>query len=133
MVSCSAKRSAEQIYSRTMCEFATELPISRDECRFPLLDFPGVAGPQQLGQVARPLFLDHLSYLLVDHVFIARQVVPGPENTDGRRESRSSLHMRKKERIGRTRVVRVVNHKVGFRNAVAELDNFDVAVELAAD
>ena len=66
--------------------------------------------------------MNHFLHLLADHIFITRQVVPGAEHADGSGEAGAMFHMRKQERIGRTRMVSVMNHKIGFGDAVAKRD-----------
>ena len=72
-------------------------------------------------------------HLIVDDVFVARQIVPGAQNADGSGEAGACLHVRKQESVGGPRVVRVMNDQVGFRDAIAERHDFDVAIGLAAD
>src|SRR5262249_15706553 len=77
-----------------------------------LLHFPDVAAAQQLVQVSGPFLLDDVVHLLVHDVLITRQVVPSAEQSDGRRETGPPLHVRKQERVGRPRMVRVVHNQI---------------------
>src|SRR6202050_399780 len=107
--------------------------VSQQEYAGGLADFPGVAGVQELTEVARTAFGDHVFDLLIHYVFVAREVVPGAEDSDGRRETRAKLHVREQEGVRGPRVVRVVDNQVGLSDAVAELHDFDVTIGFAAD
>jgi hypothetical protein len=98
-----------------------------------LLNFPDVAAAEEFVEVSGAFLLDDAGDLVVDHVFIARQVVPGAQNSDGSGEAGAALHVGEQESVGGTRVMGVVDDEVGLRDAVAEGDDFDVAVGLAAD
>src|SRR5258708_10379715 len=98
-----------------------------------LLYFPGVARAKKLGEVAATALGDDVFDLLVHHVFVARHIAPRAENSDGRGEIRAVLHVRELEGVCRTRMVRVVNDQIRLGDAVAELDDFDVAVRFPAD
>src|SRR6266852_9069805 len=105
-----------------------------DHCRVAwLFYFPDVAGAEQFCEVARALFGGDFVELVVDDVFEAREVVPGAEDADRCRKSGAIFHMRKQEGVGRTRVMRVVDDEIGFADAIAECDDFDVAIILAAN
>src|SRR5262245_14771488 len=97
------------------------------------LNSPGVASAQEFSKVAAAALRLHIGNLLVDDVFVAGKIVPGTENADGSGEAFAVLHMGEQKRVRGTRMMRVVNDQVGFGDAVAELDYFDVAVRLAAD
>src|SRR4030095_1685843 len=71
--------------------------------------------------------------LLVDDVFVTRQIVPGAEDADGGGEDFAVLHVREEESVRGTRVVCVVDDQIGFGGAVAELDDLDVAIGFAAN
>ena len=86
-----------------------------------------------LAKIARAFFLYDFLHLLVDHIFVARQIVPGAQNADRSGEAGASFHVRKQESVGGPRVMSIVNDQVGFRDAIAELHDFDVAIGLAAD
>src|SRR5271169_3755871 len=62
-----------------------------------LLHFPGVAGAEKFIQTPWTFLCDHFLNLLVDDVFVARQIVPGTENADGSGESRAMFHVREQE------------------------------------
>ena len=62
---------------------------------------------------------------LVDHVFVARNVAPGAQHSNGSGESGALLHVREEERVGGARVMLVVHEKIFFGDAVAELDDFE--------
>src|SRR5437773_6710 len=98
-----------------------------------LLYFPGVAGAQQLPKVAGAALGDDVLDLLVHDVFVARKIIPGPENADRGGEAWPVLHVREQEGVRRTRVVRVVHREIALCNAVAELDDFNVPIRLPAD
>src|SRR5260221_5725583 len=100
---------------------------------FTLLYFPDVAAAEQLVEVSGAFLLDDAGDLFVDHVFVAREVVPGAQNADGGREAGAVLHMGEQEGVGRARVVRIVDDQVGFGDAVAEGHDFDVTIRLAAN
>src|SRR5260370_32541942 len=98
-----------------------------------LLYFPGVARPKKLTEVAGTALGEDVLDLLVHHVFVAGKIVPSAKNADRRGEARPVLHVRKQEGVGSPRVVRVVHHEIALRNAVAELDDFNVAIRFTAD
>src|SRR4029077_20549479 len=52
---------------------------------------------------------------------------------DGGGEAGPVLHVGEQESVRGARVVRVVDDEIGFGNAVAELDDFDVTVGFAAN
>src|SRR5204863_10155788 len=71
--------------------------------------------------------------LLVHDVFVTRDLVPGTEHADGSGEAFAMFHVREEKSVGRARMMRVVDEKVGFGDAVAELNDFDVTVGFATD
>ncbi len=98
-----------------------------------LANLPGVAGAEKFGEIAGAALGDDVFDLVVHDVFVAREVVPGAQNADGGGEAGAMLHVREQESVRGARVVRVMDDEVGFGNAVAELDDFDVAVGFAAN
>lgn len=100
---------------------------------WPLLHFPSVTCAQQRSQIASAFFLDDFRYLLVDYVFIARQVVPSAQDSDGCGEAGAPFHVRKQEGVGGTVMVGVMNDKIRFGDTVAQRDDFNVAITLAAN
>ena len=58
-----------------------------------LLHFPDIAATKQFVEVSRTLLLDDASDLVVDHVFVAGQVVPSAQNADGSGESGAAFHV----------------------------------------
>ena len=98
-----------------------------------LLHFPGVAGAQKLAEVAGATLGDDVFDLLIHQVFIARHVAPRTKNTDGRWEIRAVLHMGELKSVRWPRMVFVVNDQVRLRDAVAELNDFDVAIRFPAN
>lgn len=79
-----------------------------------------------------PLFLRDFHDLIVDDVLLARQIVPGAEDVSGSEDAGAVLHVREQEGVVRPQVMRVVDEEIGFGDTVAELDDFDVVVGLAA-
>src|ERR1700730_1595672 len=100
---------------------------------WPLLHFPGVAGVKQLVEITGAALGDYVFNLLVHDVLIARQIIPRAENAQGRGESWAVLHVGEQKSVGRPGMVRVMHDEVGFGDAVAEWDDFNVAVGLPAD
>src|SRR5713226_9268289 len=98
-----------------------------------LLYFPSVAGAKEFAEVAAAALGDNVFDLLVHHVFVAREIVPGAKNADGRWEARPMLHVREQEGVGRPRVVRVMHHEIALRETIAERHDFNVAVRFPAD
>src|SRR5271156_21971 len=82
-----------------------------------LLYFPGVAGLEELVEVAGAALGDYVLKLLGHYVFVAGEVVPGAEDADGSRESGPVLHVREQEGVGGPGVVRVVYDEIGFADA----------------
>ena len=74
-----------------------------------LLYFPDVAGTKEFVEIAGTFFGDDVAHLLVNHVFIAGQVIPSAENADGGGETGAVLHVRKQEGVGRAGVMGVVD------------------------
>src|ERR1700682_3963091 len=70
--------------------------------------FPGIAGMQEFVQVARATLGNYVFDLLIHHVLIAGQVVPGAKHADGCWESGTMLHVRKQEGVRRPGMMRVV-------------------------
>ncbi len=66
------------------------------------------------------------SNLVVDQVFVARDVVPGAEDADGSGEAGQLLHLRQQESVGRVRMLFVVDEQIALGDAVAELHDFEV-------
>src|ERR1700737_628578 len=97
------------------------------------LNFPSIASVEKFVEVTSATLGDDIFDLLIHHVFVTRQVVPGTQHADRSWETRAVFHMREEESVGWTRVMRVMNHEVRFRDAVAELDDLNVAVGLAAN
>ena len=93
-----------------------------------LFYFPGVAGVQEVFEAANTLFGDHVGELLVDDVLEARGIGPSAENSDGSGESGAVGHGGKKEGVMGARVMDVVNEEIAFGDAVAQLDDFQIAV-----
>ena len=108
-------------------------PIRVPGKRLAGFDPPGIAAAQELGEVADATFGLDVADLLVDDVFVARKIVPGAEDADGSWEAFAMLHVGEKECVGGARVMGVVDDEVGFGDAVAQLDDFDVAIGLAAN
>src|SRR6266850_1185105 len=98
-----------------------------------LLHFPGVAGAKQLGEVARTAFGDDGLDLFIHDVFVAGNITPGAEDADGRGEIWAAFHVGELEGVGGKRVMRVVDDGIGFGDAVAKLDYFDVAIRFPTD
>src|SRR5437879_12147291 len=98
-----------------------------------LLYFPGVAGAQEFAEVAGAALGNNVFDLLIHQVFIARHVAPRTKNTDGSWEIRPVLHVGELKGICRPRMMRIVNDQVRLRDAIAELNHFDVAVRFPAD
>ena len=67
----------------------------RADFRDCLLDFPGVAGVEEFVEIAGAALGDYVFDLLVHHVFVAGQIIPGAENADRCREAGAMLHVRK--------------------------------------
>ena len=83
------------------------------------LNFPDVAATEEFVEVPGAFLLDDAGDLVVDHVFVARQIVPGAQNADGSWETGTAFHVREQESVGRARVMRVVDDEVGFGDAIA--------------
>ena len=81
---------------------------------------------KEFRQVALAALGLHVANLLGDHVFVARNVVPGTQNADGSGEAGALFHVREQEGIGGPRMVLVVDEQIFFGDAVAELDDFEV-------
>src|SRR5258708_34605077 len=100
---------------------------------FTLLYFPDVAAPEQLVEVSGAFLLDDAGDLFVDHVFVAREVVPGAQNADGGREAGAALNMGEPEGVGPARVLRTGADQVGSGSAGAQGSDFGVPVSAGAD
>jgi hypothetical protein len=98
-----------------------------------LFHFPGIAGAQELAQVAGTSLRDDSLNLLIHHVFVARHVIPRAEDSDGRGEIRAMLHVRELEGIGRPGMVNIMNDQIGLGDAVSELHDFDVTIRFPSD
>ena len=98
-----------------------------------LFHFPGIAGAKKFRQIASAPLGDNIVYLLIHYVFIARHVTPGAEDADGRRKVRAVLHVRELESVRGTGMVGIVNDQIRLGDAVAELDDFEVAIGFPAD
>src|SRR6266852_6240001 len=98
-----------------------------------LFYFPDVAGAEELFQVAWAFFGGDFVKLVVDDVLEAGQIIPGAQYAYRCRKSGTIFHMRKQERVGGPRVMRVMDHQIGFADAIAECDDFDVAITLATN
>ena len=98
-----------------------------------LLYFPGVTRAEEFGKIAWAALGDDVLDLLVHHIFVAREIIPRAKNADRSGEARAVLHVREQEGVGGPRVMRVVDHEIALGDAVAELDNFDVAIGFSAD
>src|SRR5437879_9988043 len=79
-------------------------------------NFPSIAGVQELVQIARAALGNYIFDLLVHHVFITWQIVPGTKHADRGGEARPMLHMREQKGVGRPRMMRIVDNQVGFCN-----------------
>src|SRR5437870_2289946 len=77
-------------------------------------DAPSVAAAQQLCEVSRTTLGSNIGDLLVDYVFVARQISPRAQNADRSWKAFAVFHVRQLERIERARMMRVVDHKVSF-------------------
>ena len=73
--------------SGTACRAPTEENIALGA------DFPGVAGAEELGQVAFAFFGLDVANLLSDYVFVARNVVPGAQDADGGGKAGAMFHV----------------------------------------
>ena len=71
--------------------------------------FPGVAGAEELGEIAFAFFLLDVGDLLVDQIFVLRDVLDGAENADGGGESGHGVHAGDGEGVDRIFVVLVVD------------------------
>src|ERR1700722_16153237 len=98
-----------------------------------LFHFPGVACAKKFREIAGASLCNNVLDLLVHDVFIAGKIIPRTKHADRRWETRPMLHVRKEERVRSAWMMCVVDDEVGFGNAVAELDDFDVAVGLATN
>ena len=56
--------------------------------------FPSVAGAQELGKVPGAALGNYVLDLLVHHVFVAREIIPGAQNADRSGEAGPVLHVR---------------------------------------
>src|SRR5258708_12149520 len=83
-----------------------------------LLYFPDVAAAEQLVEVSGTFLLDDAGDLFVDHVFVAREGVPGAQNADGVREARAVLHMGEQEGGGRHPLCACVHDQLHSRYSV---------------
>src|ERR1700682_258694 len=97
-----------------------------------LFHFRGVARAKELAEIAAAALGDDVFDLLVHPVLVAWHVAPRAEDRDGRWEVRAVLHVRELESVCRTRMVRIVNDQIRLGDAVAQLDDFDVAVRFSA-
>ncbi len=77
-----------------------------------LFYFPGVAGTEELREIAWSTLGNNVLNLLVHDVFIARKVVPCAKHANRRWEAGTMLHMRKQESIGRARMMRIMNNQI---------------------
>src|SRR6266436_8633822 len=98
-----------------------------------LLHFPGVTSAKKFAEVAPPALGDDVLDLLVHHIFIARQIIPGAKNSDGCGETGPMFHVGEQEGVGRPWMVGVVHYEVALRDPVAKLDDFDIAIRFPAD
>src|SRR5712691_8348155 len=98
-----------------------------------LLNFPCVAGKKEFREIALTAFGDDLGNLRIHDVLVAREIVPGAEDADRSGETGTVFHVREQEGIGGPGVMRVVDHEILFRDPIAKLYDFDVAVGAAAD
>ena len=80
MVACSGTAPRDHAGSST-CRAPTEENIALGA------DFPGVAGAEELGQIAFAFFGLNVADLLRDYVLVARDVVPGAQDADGSGEA----------------------------------------------
>ena len=97
-----------------------------------LFDGPGVAGLQEFAKVARAFFGDDRVDLIVDDGLKIREMAPGPEDPDRGWKTFALLHVGKLEGVVRAGMMNVVDHQIGFADAVAELHDFNVAIGAAA-
>src|SRR5215472_7020445 len=102
-----------------MLNQARTLPVARrlarDEAAFALsADFPGVAGAQELGKVAFALLGLYVVNLLRDDVLVARHIVPLAQHSDRSGEAGTMFHVAQHERVGRPRMMLVVDKQVLF-------------------
>src|SRR5579862_9324350 len=96
-------------------------------------DFPGIAGAEELFQIAFAAAFLHVANLLGDDVLVARDVIPGAEDSDGSGEAGTLLHVAEEKGVSGTRMMLVVDEKIFFGDAVAELAAFEFeAVEANA-
>ena len=58
-----------------------------------LANFPSIASVQELVQVAWAALGNYIFNLLVHHVFIAWEIVPGTKHTDWRGKAGAMLHV----------------------------------------
>jgi len=58
-----------------------------------LLYFPDIAAAEQFVEVPLAFLLDDGGDLVVDYVFVARQIVPGSQYTDGGGEAGAAFHV----------------------------------------
>src|ERR1700675_685135 len=111
---------------RILPESRNEAVESQSKNRLLRMYFPGVAGAKQFGEVALAALGLDVADLVGDEVFVARDVVPGAKDADGSGEAGTLLHVREEEGVGGARMFLVVNEKILFRDAVAELDDFEI-------
>ena len=65
----------------------------RSDAKLAGFDTPGVAAAEKLGEIAGATLGLHVADLLIDDVFVAREIVPSAENADGSGETFAVLHV----------------------------------------
>src|SRR5579863_3619578 len=98
-----------------------------------LTNFPGIPSMQKLVQIPRPALRNYILNLLIHHILIPRQIRPPSENPNRSRKSLPVLHMRQGKCVVRARMMHIMHEQIPLGDAVAELDDFDVAVRFAPD
>src|SRR5262249_4114621 len=91
-----------------------------------LVNFPGIAGWQQPGEVARAALRLHIANLHGNRVFVARRIRPGSKHANRSRKPRHLFHMREQEGIRRLRIMLVVDEQIFFCDTVAERHRFEI-------
>src|SRR5215813_6270338 len=74
-----------------------------------LLNLPGVAGSEKLGEIAGAAFGDDVFDLLIHDCLVGRKIVPCAKNSDRSGKPGTMLHVREQEGVGGARVMRVMN------------------------
>src|ERR1700676_150692 len=98
-----------------------------------LFDGAGVARLEEFAKVAGAFFGDDRVDLIVDDGLKIREMTPGAEDANRSWKTFALLHVGKLEGVIRARMMNVVDHQIGFADAVAELHDFNVAIGGAAN